>query len=120
MGVSSMITNQQKVRLVSGLAVFAVLAVLSLVGIGTTIHGWAETQASLDHWCAKAAAGAAEPSSSFPGETPSQRVRSLEAELEEVPERLVPMVLVLALSVVFLVLGVRAWRKGPRAPAGGT
>ena len=100
---------QQRGRLATGLLVFAALGVLSAVGIGMTLHGWAETQDSLEYWRARMASP---PDDAYPADdSPEVRVRRLEEQLDKVPERLLAQGVVLALSIVMLVLGVRAWRR---------
>ena len=100
---------QQRGRLVTGLLVFGALGILSAVGIGTTLHGWSETQDSLDHWRSRLASAPADTSPA--DDPPAARVRRLEEQLDKVPERLFAQGVVLALSVVMLVLGIRAWRR---------
>ena len=99
---------RNRVRLVSGLVVFLALWVITAVGIGTTLHHRAETLDSLEHWRAKAAV--APETDGVTGESPTSRIRRLEAELETIPERLFAMGVVFALSSLFLVLGYRALR----------
>ena len=81
-----------------------------------TLHGKAETQDSLDHWIARDQAerrGEAKPDPTGI-ETPLSRIRRLEAELAKVPDRLFAQGAVFGLSLIFLALGWRWWKKNAR------
>jgi hypothetical protein len=107
------VTGRNRVRLIFALLVLAALSVLTAVGIGQALHGRAETIDSLEHWraeCEAADAAKEKPPAGF--DTPAVRIRRLQTELEAVPERLFPLVVMFVLSTGLLVLGWRALRRG--------
>ena len=104
-------------RLVGALVVLSVLAVMCAVGIGVQLHNRSETLDSLEHWrereLEERALPKAERARGF--DAPASRIRRLESELDAIPERLLPMGLVLTLSVVLTVLGWRKLRRRSRS-----
>ena len=106
----------ERIRLIVALVVLGALAGMCAIGIGVELHGYSETQDSLAHWQARLreeeSTSVALPRRGF--DAPAARIRRLEAELDAVPGRLLPMGLVLVLSSVLVVLGWRALRRDRR------
>lgn len=110
---------RQRVRLIGALVVLAAFAVLSAVGLGVALHGRSETLDSLEYWQARLAEEKSAPEGA-PRATrfdpPASRVRRLEAELDAVPERLFALGSVFVMMSFFVMLGLRALRRGRSVP----
>ena len=101
--------TRERVRLIVALVVLAGFAVLSAGGLGIALHGRSETIDSLEHWRARLAEGAPRATGFDP---PASRIRRLEAELDAVPERLFALGSVFVMMSLFVMLGLRALRRG--------
>ncbi len=110
---------RERVRLIVALVVLAGFAAISAVGIGVTLHGRSETLDSLEHWQVRLEeeTGAPEtPKHAIGLDSPSSRIRRLDAELDAVPGRLLALGSVFVLASVLVILGFKALRSSRRIP----